>query len=56
MCLQSTRKGDWGFGLERAKETFMEVKKIFVKVSTLGSQEKSVDEMDPSMITTFLET
>ena len=37
------------------KETFMEAKKSFAKASTSGSQEKLVEEMDPSMITTFLE-
>jgi len=42
--------------LESAKETFMEAKKIFVEASTSGSQEKPVEEMDPSMLTTFLET
>ena len=58
-------KGEWvhkapeketGFDLEGAKETFIEVKKSFVQASTSESQEKPVEEMDPSMITTFLET
>jgi len=43
------------FNLERAEE-FMEAKKRFVKASTLGSKDKSELEMDPSMLTTFLET
>ena len=34
----------------------MEVKKSFVEASTLGSQDKLVEELGPSMITTFLET
>jgi len=34
----------------------MEAKKRFAEASTLGSQEKLTDEMDLSMITTFLET
>ena len=45
-----------GFDLERMKETFMEVKKSFTKASNLGSQDKLFEEMDPSMLTTFLET
>lgn len=49
-------KKEIGFDLECAKETFMEAKKSFTEVSTSGSQEKPVEEMDPSMITTFLET
>jgi len=56
--LQSTRK-ETGFDLECTKETFMEAKKRFAEASTLGSKEKLVEEIeekDPSMITTFLET
>jgi len=45
-----------GFDLEHAKETFMEVKKSFAKAFTSRSQEKPAKEMDPSMITMFLET
>jgi len=45
-----------GFDLEHAKEKFMEAKKIFVEASTSGSQDKFSKEMDPSMLTTFLET
>lgn len=44
------------FYLEHIKETFMEENKSFVEVSSSGSQEKPAEEMDPSMITTFLET
>ena len=49
-------KKETGFDLERVKETFMEAKKRFIEASTLGNQEKVIEEMDPSMITTFLET
>ena len=45
-----------GFDLERAKETFMEAKKSFPEASTLGRKDKPDKEMDPSMVTTFLET
>ena len=45
-----------GFDLECTKETFMEAKKSFAEASTSGSQEKPTKAMDPSMITTFLET
>jgi len=34
----------------------MEAKKSFTEASTSGIQEKPVEEMDPSMLTTFLET
>jgi len=34
----------------------MEAKKGFAEASTLGSQDKQFEEMDPSMLTTFLET
>lgn len=44
------------FDLEHAKETFMEAKKIFVEASTSGSEDKKSKEMDPFMLTTFLET
>ena len=44
------------FDLERAKETFMEAKRSFAKASTLGSKDRLELEMDPSMLTTFLET
>lgn len=35
---------------------FMEAKKSFAEASTLGSKDKPEQEMDPSMLTTFLET
>lgn len=34
----------------------MEAKKSFADASTLGSKDKPKLEMDPSMLTTFLET
>ena len=44
------------FDLERDKQTFMEAKRSFTDASTLGSKDKMELEMDPSMLTTFLET
>ena len=44
------------FDLEHAKETFMEAKKIFAEASTSGSKDQPEPGMDPSMLTTFLET
>ncbi len=44
------------FDLERAKATFIEAKKSFTKASTLGSKDQLEPRMDPSMLTTFLET
>ena len=44
------------FDVELAKETFMEAKKRFTEASTSGSKDKLEPEMDPSMLTTFLET
>lgn len=44
------------FDLQRAKETFMEAKKSFDDASTSGSKDRLESEMDPSMLTTFLET
>ena len=44
------------FDLERAKEALMEAKKSFAKASTLGSKEKIDPKIDPSMLTTFMET
>jgi len=38
------------------KETFMEAKKSFKEASTLGSKDQIEPGMDPSMLTTFLET
>ena len=34
----------------------MEAKKSFAEASTSGSKDRSESEMDPSMLTTFLET
>lgn len=42
--------------MEHARETFMEEKKSFAEASTSGSQDKPTKEMDPSMLTNFLET
>ena len=42
--------------MEHARETFMEAKKSFAEASTSGSKDKPDQEMDPSMLTTFLET
>lgn len=42
--------------MERVKETFMEENKSFAEASTSGSQDKQTEEMDPSMLSTFLET
>lgn len=44
------------FDLEHTKETFMEVNKSFTEASTSESKENLTEEMDLSMITTFLET
>lgn len=44
------------FDLEHGRETFMEAKKSFTKVSTSQSKDKPNQEMDPYMLTTFLET
>jgi len=44
------------FDLECVKETFMEAKKSFGKASTSGSKDQPETGMDPSMLTTFLET
>jgi len=42
--------------LECTREAFMEAKKSFIEASTSGSKDKPGLEMDPSMLTTFLET
>ena len=44
------------FDLEHAKETFMEAKKSFAEASTSGSKDQPEPGMDPSMLTTFLQT
>ena len=41
--------------LEHAKETFMEARKSFTDASTSGSKDRPTPEMDPFMLTTFLE-
>ena len=43
------------FDLERAKETFMEARKSFVDASTSKRKDRLELEMDPSMLTMFLE-
>ena len=42
--------------MEHAKETFMETKKSFANASTSKSKDRPELEMDPSMLTMFLET
>lgn len=54
-------KKEISFDLEHVKETFMEAKKSFAKASTLRKQNKVLEtsatrEVDPSMVTMFLET
>jgi len=44
------------FYLRRAHETFVEAKKSFVEASTSGSKDKPDQELDLSMLKTFLET
>jgi len=44
------------FDLERASETFMEENKSFTEASTFGVHDKPVQEINPSMLTTYLET
>ena len=39
-----------------AQETFMEAKKSFTKAFTSGSKDHPELKMDPSMLTTFMET
>jgi len=43
------------FNLECTKETLMEAKKSFMEASTSSSKDKLEPEMNPSMLTTFLE-
>lgn len=54
VCKAPTKEPE--FDLERAKETFMEAKRSFADASTSGSKDRLELEMDPSMLTTFLET
>ena len=44
------------FDLEHTKETFMEAKKSFAEASTSGSKDQLEPGMDPSILTTFLDT
>lgn len=44
------------FDLERSKEAFMEAKKSLAVASTSSSNNQTEPEVDPSMLTTFLET
>ena len=44
------------FDLKNAKETFMEANKSFVEASTSSSKNQPEPGMDPSMLTTYLET
>ena len=44
------------FDLKHTQETFMEAKKSFADASTSRIKDKPKPEMDPSMLTTFLET
>ena len=55
-CVSKVPTKEEEFDLERAKETFMEAKKSFVDASTSGSKDRLEPEMDPSMLSTFLET
>lgn len=54
VCNSPTKEAK--FDLEHARETFMQEKKNFAKASTSESWNHHVQEIDPSMLTTFLET
>jgi len=54
--VRKTLEKEAEFDLEHACETFMEAKKSFVEASTSGSKDNPESKMDPSMLTTFLET
>ena len=47
---------DVKFDLKHTHEAFMEAKKSFTRPSSLGRKDKLGPKMDPSMVTTFLET
>lgn len=49
-------KKEVGFNIEHVKETVIEVKKSFAEASISRGQDKQSEEMEPSMLTTFLET
>lgn len=44
------------FDLEHARETFMEANNSLTEASTSGNKDKPKQEMDPSMLITFMET
>lgn len=44
------------FNLECTCEAFMGAKKSFIEASTSGGKDNPKSKMDPSMLTTFLET
>ena len=54
VCKAPTKEPE--FDLECAKETFLEDKKSFEEASTSGNKDQPELGMDPSMLTTFLET
>ena len=56
MCVRKAPTKELKFDLKRAKETFMEAKKSFTEASTSSSKDQLEPGMDPSMLTTFLET
>jgi len=55
-CICKAPAKEAEFDLECVKETFMEAKKSFADAFTSGRKYKPELEMDPSMITMFLET
>jgi len=54
VCKTPAKQHD--FNLRHTKRTFMEAKKSFTEVSISGSEDQPELEMNPSMLTTFLET
>ena len=54
VCKAPAKEAEFVF--ERARETFMEVKKSFIDASTSRSKDRPELKMDPYMLTTFLET
>jgi len=54
VCKTPTKKPE--FNLECAKKTFMEAKKSFAEVSSSSGKDQPEPEIDPSMLSTFLET
>ena len=53
MWVQKAPTKEPNFDLEHTKETFMESKKSFTVVCTLGSKDQPEPGMDPSILTTF---